>query len=339
MREFIHIKTIMKQKIFLLLAVVLMLLNMSCQEDFNPKTDFKEQYILNCYVNLDYDYYDSTLIYATVSKLYNVDGFDPSKNKINPYVSGVKIYCSYNAGTYQLEQDTLKIRKDTLNPPSFKYDTIQVYYKSFLKYIFPSHTMSVTAVMPDGKVLSASIQLLEGLQLGFSYDFINFFKTRINRFLFGNAFTIRWGGYTNERLYLPKLTIPYEKDSSYSMYYQEVPCTYINRNGKYEPLFPSPTSKDSISYDYSAIDSTMAQITRVENFKNFVGTIVFQMVEMDAALSKYYESTHGSIDQHSISLDQSVYSNINGGIGIFGSRRIITKSWNLDPNYIMLFIP
>lgn len=62
------------------------------------------------------------------------------------------------------------------------------------------------------------------------------------------------------------------------------------------------------------------------------------MIEMDRALSNYYESIHGSADSYSISLDQPVYSNISGGLGIFGSKRTISKWWNLDPNYIARFL-
>lgn len=317
--------------------IFLTLLSLSCQEDFNPKTDFKEQYVLNCYVDLDYDYYETTTVYATISKLYDVSGFDPSQNKINPYVSWANICCYYRGDTYYLEQDTLKISKDTLIPPTFKYDTIQVYYKVRMRYIFPNYSISIKAVMPDGKVLSASTQLLEGLQLGFSYNFDRGFTTRINRFLFGNVFTISWGPIGGH-LFFPQLLIPYQKLNDYTWYYKEVPCTYVKNNGQYEPVYPSYMSHDSISYDYSAIDSAMAQVSHSENFDNFRNEIIFQMVELDGPLSKYYESIHGSIDSYSISLDQSVYSNVSGGLGIFGSKRKLTKYWSLDPVYMVQFL-
>ena len=83
----------------------------------------------------------------------------------------------------------------------------------------------------------------------------------------------------------------------------------------------------------------MSKIAHLNNFKNFAGSIIFELVEMDLPLSKYYESIHGGIDSYSISLDQFTYSNITGGLGIFGSRRIISNNWSLDPNYIILFIP
>ncbi len=312
--------------------IFLSLLSLSCQEDFSPKTDFKEQYVLNSFIDLDYESYRTTYVYASVTKLYDVDGLDTSKNKIDPYISGASIFVYYRGDSFQLKEYNGGIIAKR-PPPVFQY---KYYYSSRLDYIYPNYPISIIAVLPGGKTLSSSIQLLEGLQLGYSYNFIKGFTTKINRFLFGNQFTIDWGPINN-RLFFPKITISYQKKGDYNYYEKEVPCTYLNRNGHYEPLYPTPTFNDNISYDYSAFDSTMAQIAREDNFDYF-GGISFDLVEMDLPLSKYYESIHGSLDAYSISLDPFVYSNISGGLGIFGSRRIIRKGWGIDPAYQITFL-
>ena len=325
----------MKQYLLLFFSAAFALITFSCEEDFNPKTDFKEQYVLNCYIDLDYDYYKATFIYANVTKIYDVDGLDPSKYKLNPFIPGAQIYLSYRGDTYLLKQDTNGVIAKRPPPiPFYKF-----YYSAKLKNIYPNYPVSISAKMPDGKVLTAKAQLLEGLQLGFSYNFFRGFTTKINRFLFGNSFTIDWGR-VDGRLFFPRMQIPYQTiDGGYNWYYEDVPYTYVNKNGEWQPVYPSYTSTDSISYDFSAIDSTMSKVAHLKNFKNFLGNIIFQLGELDSPLSKYYESIHGNIDSYSISLDQFTYSNISGGLGIFGSRRIISKYWNLDTNYIILFIP
>ncbi|MCL5029533.1 MAG: hypothetical protein M1480_11025 [Bacteroidetes bacterium] len=322
----------MKQKIFLLLAIVLMLLNISCQEGFNPKTDFKEKYILDSYIDLDYGEYKMTYIYATVTKLYDLEGLDTSKTKIDPYISGASIFVYYRGDSFQLKEYKGGIIAKR-PPPVFQY---KYYYSSRLEYIYPDYPISITAVLPNGKRLSSNIKLLGGLQLGFSYDFVRGFTTKINRFLFGDQFTIEWG-YANGCLLFPKMIIQYRKKGDYTYYEKEVPCTYLNRNGHYEPLYPSPTVSNSISYDYSSFDSTMSQIAHSDNFDYFAG-LLFEMVELDEPLSKYYESIHGSLDDYSISLDQFVYSNVSGGLGIFGSTRIIRKGWGINPEYQISFL-
>ncbi|MCL5029544.1 MAG: hypothetical protein M1480_11080 [Bacteroidetes bacterium] len=313
--------------------IFLSLISLSCQEDFSPKTDFKERYILESYIDLDYDRYMNTQVYATVSRLYNVEGFDPSQNKIDPSVSGAEIYLNYREILYKLQEDT---NKTVIT----KYGTNQIYYYANLQNIYPSYNVSLTAKMPDGKVLTAQTQLLEGIQLGFSYNFDRGFTTKINRFLWGDAFTISWNNI-NDHLYFPQLLIPYVKLSpsgNEKKYFYEVPYTFIKQNGRYEPVFPSFTLDNSISYDYAAIDSSMVVLLQSGYAKYIFGYIMFQMVEMDNSLSKYYESIHGSLDQYSVNLDESVYSNVKGGLGIFGSRRTLSVSWRFDSTYAKSFI-
>ncbi|MCL5029536.1 MAG: hypothetical protein M1480_11040 [Bacteroidetes bacterium] len=322
----------MNRNLLFILFIILVLLDLSCQEDFNPKTDFKEQYVLNCYIDLDYDFYHEATIYASVTKLYDVNGLNPSQRKIDPFISGARILCDCQGNRYYLNEDTNgTIAKRP--PPELKY---KFYYWTKMFNIYPNYSAFITAIMPDGEVLSSNIKLLEGLQFGFSYDFIRGFTTKINRFLFGNTFNISWGPIEN-RLFFPKMIIQYLKKGDYTHYEKEVPLTYINRNGLSEPVYPFPTSSDNISYDYSSFDSTMAQIVHTNNFDGFFG-IDFEMVEFDGPLSKYYESTHGSLDDYSISLDQFVYSNVSGGLGIFGSTRIIRKGWGINPEYQISFL-
>jgi hypothetical protein len=322
----------LKRYITLIAVIIFSLLSFSCKEDFSPKTDFKEKYVLNCYVDLDYDRYKDTQVYATVSKLYDVNGFNPSSNNIDLAVSGAEIYFHYRDIIYQLKEDTNKA-------VITKYGTNQIYYYDSLRYIYPNYEVSVSAKMPDGTVLSAQTRLLEAVQLKYSYLFRRYFTTFINRFYFGDAFTITWGNINNN-LFIPRLIIPCFKPDSTGKnirYNKEIPCYYIKENGNYNPVYPIPTTNGSISFNYSAIDSAMSELSRESIDKGSVGYIEFQLVEFDSQLSKYYQSINGSLDHYSIRLDESVYSNIKNGLGIFGSKRTITNQWYLDSTYARSF--
>ncbi len=321
----------MKKFLLFAAAFIYSLLSFSCKEDFSPKIEFKQKYVLNCYVDLDYDQYTNTKVYATVSKLYDVDGFTPSKNNIDPTVSGAEIYFNYRDIFYQLKEDTNRAVRT-------RYGTNPIYYSANLQNIYPNYTVSVSARMPDGTVLTAQTQLLEAVQFKYSYLYRKYFTTFINRFYSGNAFTITWGKIDN-RLFFPEMLIEYIIDDTHKFSYEKVPCSYIKKDGKYEPVYPGITTGESISFEYAAIDSAMVNIGKGDNDKEkyFVAKIIFQLVEMDASLSKYYSSIHGSIDEYSIRLDESVYSNINNGIGIFGSKRTITNSWWFDSSYVRSF--
>jgi hypothetical protein len=321
----------MKYTALLPAIVFFSLLSFSCKEDFSPKTDFKEKYVLNCYVDLDYDRYTNTQVYATVSKLYDVNGFNPSSNDIDPTVSGAEIYFNYRDIIYQLKEDTNKA-------VITKYGTNQIYYSASLRNIYPGYEVSVSAKMPDGTVLTAQTQLLNAIQFKYSYLYRKYFTTFINRFYFGDAFTITWGKIDN-RLFFPEMLIRYGIEGKDKLYYEKVPTDYIKRDGKYQPVYPDITTGEGISYQLAAIDSAMANISKGDSNKKkyFVSVLIFQLVEMDASLSKYYSSIHGSIDEYSIRLDESVYSNIKNGLGIFGSKRTITNQWYLDSTYARSF--
>ena len=106
-----------------------------------------------------------------------------------------------------------------------------------------------------------------------------------------------------------------------------------------EQAYPGYTYDSSVSYDYSAIDTAMARISQGDTSKSsyIFRYIYFSVMDFDEELSKYYSSAHGSLDAYSIRLDESVYSNIKGGIGIFGSKHAVGTFWSLDPNYIHQF--
>ena len=63
----------------------------------------------------------------------------------------------------------------------------------------------------------------------------------------------------------------------------------------------------------------------------------FSLYQFDDALSKYYSSVHGSLDDYSIRVDQSVYTNISGGLGIFGCRALTANSWKMNSAYAHSF--
>ena len=148
------IKDVSVKSIFFILVIIFSsLFSFSCKEDFSPKTEFKEKYVLNCIIDLDYDYYTNTQVYATVSRLYDVNGFSPATNNIDPTVSGAEIVLNYGGLLYPLQEYT-----DTTT--TNRYNNHPIYYSSILQRIYPNYYVYLTAKMPDGTVLTAQTQLL-----------------------------------------------------------------------------------------------------------------------------------------------------------------------------------
>ena len=63
----------------------------------------------------------------------------------------------------------------------------------------------------------------------------------------------------------------------------------------------------------------------------------FDLVEFDFALSRYYASINGSLDQLSIRLDETVYSNIAHGYGVFGTSMANSMLFPVNATYAASF--
>ena len=61
------------------------------------------------------------------------------------------------------------------------------------------------------------------------------------------------------------------------------------------------------------------------------------VLEFDAPLSNYYSSIHGYLDHFSIRIDEDVYTNIKGGIGVFGATRNTVLPLNFREDYLSIF--
>lgn len=318
----------MKKKLLIIFTAALSaMINISCEEDFSPKAEFKEKYVLWCIVNADY-IYGNTSHYAVLAKTYDVDGLDPAANRIDPVLTGADIRLYADDIEYKFVQDTMN-RADTT-----RYDSTFIYYRSApVKLRFGSN-LSITAKLPGGEVLSSETRLPLNMGLEFSEAFDKGIST-INRDA-SSEWSVGWE--TNgDHLFFPSLVILYTKKEGevVETKIQNVPLRYINN----QPYYPDYSKEPGVSYTFNAIDSAMAMLsagdTMKENYtiKNFI----FALLEFDTPLSYYYSSINGYLDNYSIRLDESTYSNIRGGLGIFGSTFYIARSFSVSGQYVQKF--
>ena len=327
----------MKNAVLLPAVIILSLLNFSCKEDFSPKTDFKSGYVINCIINLDYRHLPISFLThgtARITKFYNIQGYAPTY-PANLFVPGVKVYIEYRGTQYKLYE----LYHPVTGALSYRdiYEQLPFY---------PSYTVYLNAEMPDGKVLTAETKLLNDTQIKYSYNFVRGFSTNINRFMWGDNLTVTWDKQEN-CLSFPRLVLQYYKyvnpaaepdsmhpDGIYS-YTMDIPLIF----SKGKPIYPSYSYGNSVSFSYPLIDSLIRGISKGDtaksNYKLY--SMSFRLIKFDESLSKYYSSIHGSLDDYSIRHDESVYSNIKGGLGIFGSQLKLNDTWLVDPEYAHSF--
>lgn len=324
----------MKKKFLHLIIILFSLAGFACDESFSPKAPFEEKYVMYCVIETsNIPPNNPPSYYAILSKLYDVNGFDPYQNHTDPVILNAVLSMERKTDLFAFEQDTAK-RSDTS-----RYNTPLFYYKTktgvLLKY---GDKLYLKAVLPNGKVLRAESVVPYDLPLEFSYDFqTTGLTTKINQFAAGTEWEIYWDEVENGHLYFPKFIIYYEKTTNgvTRTYTKEVALFYKDN----KPIYPSYTYKNSVKFAYSALDKAMEEISGSDTAKSSYKIVDAELAILDynPPLAKYYSSINGSLDQFSVRLDETVFSNIQGGIGVFGISKRNIQRFNFRRDYVTSF--
>lgn len=315
----------MKNLYFFIPVIFLSLLNISCEENFSPKTGFIQEYALYCIVNGD-----TTYQYAVVEKSYNVDGLDPSSYNDNTFITGAALKIIYKGTDYYLKDST-----SVVNGKEFNF-----YYTDRLKPD-PGKLMEINADLQNGSVLSGSTITPKSGNLSFQYENVSS-DTYIEQKNEGLFFIWHlFGEDTTGILYLPALRINYYKieNGQSILYHKEVPVNYFRNGNQYLPNYPVVTSDNTLNYEMDAVNRAMEEISAGDPQKTSYSIIDanFELLLLDNNLAPYYSTIQTFLDGYTVILDQQDYSNIDGGYGVFGSffKRVLHLSFSRD--YVLNF--
>lgn len=317
--------------------ILLAALSLSCEEPFSPKVFNGEQLVLQCFVAAEPGK-APRLQTALLAKVYNVDGLDPMANTTDPSVLGAEVLLSVSSRIDTLREGTRK------RPDSLRYGSLQHYYSRRIATPGPDDELSIVARLADGRVVAAQTVVPKARTYTSSYSFASGITTRVSLQPGVRNWTIDWSDPNEDsfgRLFFVHLTIQYTRQvgDSVSGGAIEVPMTYIRRTSGSEAVYPTYTTKTSCSFDFAAIDSAMAGISAGDPVKSAYGVnqAIWEVREYDSPLSKYFSSISGSLDEFSIRVNQSIFSNIGGGVGIFGSYFTNRAYLDIDPSYVRSF--
>ncbi len=114
---------------FILPAVALLAL--ACDESFNPKEEFKQQYVLQCFVTTNGPQGSPVSVTAVLARTYDVNGFDPSVNTDDPAIAGAEVTFTINQKLYYL------LGAQRVNPDTSRYRTRQWIYTQTIPSLMP----------------------------------------------------------------------------------------------------------------------------------------------------------------------------------------------------------
>ena len=326
----------MKRMIRLLLLPVISLLGPGCDHSFNPKETFEEQYVLQCFVGV-LALGGNSQVTAVLAKTYDVNGVDANANTTDPGIAGAEVTLTVNQRPYYL------LGSQRPNPDTGRYRTQQWVYTSSISTLRYDAAVSITAKLPNGKILTAHTTVPGQRTFVSNYEFGTGLMSPTHLEPGKPNWTISWenNDVIEVHLFVPRLTISYTKMVGQNEIpgSVSVPLRYVSSPGGTIPYYASLSPETQCAFEFAALDSAMARISSGDTAKSKFGvhTARFELMEYDLPLSKYYASINGSLDQYSIRTDESVYTNVSGGIGILGSYVVRYTDFMFDERYVQRF--
>lgn len=307
------------KKIFVALFCVLLI---SCEENLNPYGEYKEKYILNCIIRGD-----TTFQTATLSKTYSVLNNDPYSGKEDPSIKNAIIRIWNGDAVVTLKDTTI----ERPQPSNYKYPYSLYYTNKFLPDA--NYKLEIEVLLKDGTKLKSFTTPPKPIQFAFVEKNIPF-KNK-------ESVTYRWNDGLLDQTYVTKFMIYYKKKIGTQQIFQkkEIPIKYEEMNDRLIPIFPAPNNNNFLALHINTISEAMRSISEGDNEKSNYEIIaaVLEVISLDKNLSTYFNSTSRSGDAFSVKLDETDFSNIDRGFGIFGIYMTATWVTPFTPQYIRSF--
>jgi hypothetical protein len=279
---------------------------LSCDEDFNPFGEYSEKYAFTCILKNDGE---SQI--AFLSHSYKPNGFNPYENTIDPAIVGADVRVWYNDSVFVFN-DTTAERTDTSRYGS----SLQFYYNNQFSVKYQK-LIELEVLLPTGKRLKSSS--VTPAEIDFEVvsevlippdekDFMEFL----------------WNEHDEGTMFQCYMAIRYKQNVNGEILEKEkeVPLRYVISNGEEVPVYPKPFAPIGIVYELDAVTKTLGEISADDqNKQNFsvYEKLIFNVVAFDLNASRYVSSISGSVDDLTVNENVSDYTNIEGGLGVFGS--------------------
>ena len=288
------------------------ILFISCTEEFEPFGEFRDNYVLTCVLSGD-----STHQVAVLSHIYETGSFDPYDNTIDPTIIGADLRVWLGDSVYVFH-DTSVTRLDTS-----RYITPFYFYYNNKFLIQTDQIIEVEVLLQNGRRLKSSSKTPGSIIFD---DESSVIIPPVG----SELINFSWKPHTEGTFFSPQFYIKYLQnvDGVIVEKLKLAPKKYVNISGSFQPVYPEPTNASNIIYTMDAITRALEEISSEDlNKQNYtiMQTSLFTLSAFDLSLSRYISSTNQSFDDLTVTVNESDYTNIEGGLGIFGS--FISKNY------------
>jgi len=276
--------------------LVLLVIIISCDDAFDPFGEFNEEYALVCVLRDDTNYQVAVL---STSYPPNEQGNE------NHFIEGADVRVWIG--------DSVYVFKDTTESSS---SGNSLYYYSNNFRVAPNKMIEIEALLPNGRRLKS---------ISKSPSEIEFLRESSTTVPVSNSDLVKlyWELQGLGNYFLPKLEIKYLYNGE--IHYKEVPVRYDNVEGTSLPVYPIASNRNNIIYNLDAINKTMDLISEGDPDKNSYSvyqSLNFSVIVFDKEVTRYISTTSQTKIDLTITLNLPDYSNISGGLGVFGSMLI-----------------
>jgi hypothetical protein len=289
-----------------------------CENSFDPRGPYQKQMVVYSILSNSSDSQ-----YVRVFTTYNPTGFDPSEVTADTYVRKARVTLTDDSTTYTL-RDTSLTRVDK----SRYTDDIGAYIA------YPCHmrmgkTYTLSVASDQGNV-SATVSVPHAGYVLANNPFILKAPDRYS----SDDITVTIGVSPLTRGYVVRLYLDYLVNVGADWVHKrdEIPNSVLSATATtIQYNYPKLIRRTSdVAQPYSTIHFPIAVYTAfytrlvdqygIGGFKMVSATYILTQVE--ANLYKYYNLANGFQDEFSIRTDQPDYSNIQGGLGVFGAMTV-----------------
>lgn len=311
-------------KKIIIISVLSLVYFLGCEENFSPVGEPKDKFIFYSVLSADTNYQS-----AVISRSYVADGIDPYSNTVDPSLEGadVRIWDGFNI--YFMKDSTVE------NSNLSRYGTpLKYYYIKDYRPIYNSN-ISVEVLLPNGKRIRSESKIPDSVSIASTSD-------RVIPPSNKSAASINWTTNDKNVWFATKLTLTYyEIINGVRVSHQKVlPIDFISVDGNELPIYPRPSSQSGFLIKRLVLDKIMNSISEsgLEKQNYWIrNRVKLEIVVLDQNLTSYYQSNNDVLDGFSVRLNQSDYSNIENGLGLFASYVKQQLELRLRSDYIESF--
>jgi hypothetical protein len=296
----------MKEGILLTASLAILVMCSSCHENFSPKGDYQQRLVVYAVLS---NRSDSQ--YVRVYTTYNLTGFESSEHTTDTGVRGASVTLSYDSTSYKLAETMIpRDDKSRYSSDVLAYVAapcaIQPGKKYSLSITSPQGNTSATATVPtEGKVYFSNPSILKNPD-AYKEDIV----ASLGLSPVARGYVIRL--YLDVDVYIGQNLVCKR---------MEVPSGIIQNQYQYPTLTRRPSDPAPQFNIYFSLD--VYKVFRKDLLKQYGGfslrgaTLILTQVESN--LYKYYSLVNGFQDPFSVREDLPDFTNIEGGLGVFGA--------------------